>query len=114
MKKLTTILSLVLLSSTVFGADRASKQERKFLCQAVNAMLDQNSADYALVDNACSESATIASVLKSEGVRSVIGQLKFNSPDRLDYTLTCKAVYYGQPTLENMEIVGGVGVVSCQ
>ncbi len=114
MKKITTIVGLLLLSTTVFAGpkQKASQAERMFLCQAVNAVLEEGSVDAALAEGACSSLAKISSKLVTEGVRQVTGKLRFNSPSKKGYYLTCSAAYYGQATVEN--IIGGLESVSCQ
>lgn len=114
MKKISTIVGLLLLSTTVFAGpqQKASKAERTFLCQAVNAVLEEGSVDAALAKGACSSLAQISSTLVSEGARQVTGKLRFNSPGRKAYYLTCSATYFGQATVEN--IIGDLEGVSCQ
>lgn len=114
MKKITTIVGLLLLSTTVFAGPRqkASKPERAFLCQAVKAALEEGSVEATLAKGACSSLAQISSTLVSEGARQVTGKLRFNSPGRKGYYLTCSATYFGQATMEN--IIGDLEDISCQ
>ncbi len=112
MKKIIATLGLVLVSCTVFAAESASRNERAFLCSAVDKMLDINSADTALDLKKCAFGRQIKSTLVTEGIRNVEGVLTFRSPGRPYYKLTCSVAYYGQAILEN--IVGGIELVSCQ
>ena len=112
MKKMITILSLVLVSCTAFGTEIANDAERAFLCTAVNKMLEENSVEAALDMEKCLKTSKLSSRLVSEGIRNIEGELTFNSPDRLNYKLNCSAAYYEKAKLEN--IVGGIEFVSCE
>lgn len=115
MKKLTAILCLVLISSTVFGGEGASQKEREFLCKAVQAKLVKYSVTASqLADDACSDSAMIESEFKPSGAYLVKGTLKFTDRSKTPFQAECSAAYAGQPTLENMGFFGGVDFVYCE
>ncbi|OFZ31107.1 MAG: hypothetical protein A2622_00445 [Bdellovibrionales bacterium RIFCSPHIGHO2_01_FULL_40_29] len=112
MKKMTTILGLVIISCTTFAAEVALENERSFLCTAVEKVLEINTLDAALDTKTCLTESEINSTLVTEGIRTVEGKLTFNSPERSSFTLNCSASYYGDAQLEN--IIGGIESVTCE
>jgi hypothetical protein len=111
MKKITTILGIILMTTTVFGLERAGKDERIFLCAAVNKMLSDNAVDAGLDVEKCIAESEIDSSLITEGVRNVQGTLTFRSPGRSHFDLVCTAAYYEKAEVEN--IIGGIESVTC-
>lgn len=97
---------------TVFASETASKNERAFLCGAVDSALELNQADMGLDVAKCLKNRSLKSTLVTEGVRTVSGTLTFHSPSRPTFTLNCTASYYASPELEN--VVGGIEAVTCE
>jgi hypothetical protein len=91
--RLHALATILLLSAPPAIAEPASKAERILFCKTIVSNLEKEAADMALDYKACLANGSIASNPAGDNKRKIGGAVKFNSPARLGFDMTCTATY---------------------
>lgn len=107
------LFTLFIMLSAAFAQASVSKQEKLLLCNAVDALLEQQQPDIEVDIKKCLRNRTIESTLVSEGIFLVQGDINVKALSVPFIKLHCELSYAIAPEIGN--IIGGLETgVTCK